>query len=155
MQADQPNPKQSTEPESKRISEIIQNLKKDLLTYLEKRIELIVIQITDPAAQFISGLLQQFFGVLIFFAGFIFLWVALALYLAEVLNSTVGGFLASGIPLLLIGAVFIFRKPGILYSSIHSRLTSQLMEAFHRNQTSSSYESRNHEADSKSRGENG
>lgn len=129
--------KTSSDRDPKGISETLHDLKRDLLSYLEKRFELFVIQVTDPVARFISGLFQQLFGLLVVFSGILFIWTALAIYLSELLNSYVLGFLSAGVPLVLVGVLLFVRKPGLLFRFIHAHLTSQIVEPFQQHKVSS------------------
>lgn len=119
----------SSESNSKSLSESLQGIKRDLLSYLDKRVEYLVIQLTEPFAALFSRLFQQIIGFLIALVGLIFIWGAFALLLSQLFDSTVIGFLVAGIPLFLIGYLLFFRKPGVLQRFMHSNMVDQVMES--------------------------
>jgi uncharacterized membrane protein YqjE len=118
----------SEESSSKTLAESLQDIKRDLFSYVEKRVELLVIQLTEPFAAIISRLFQQVIGFLIALVGFIFVWGAIALLLSQLLDSTVIGFLVAGAPLFLIGSFLFFRKPGVLQRFMHANMVDQIMD---------------------------
>jgi len=119
----------SSDSDPKRVSETLHDLKTDLFSYIEKRLELFVIQITEPFAGLIARLFQQVFGFMIALVGVFFVWGALALLLGEYFNSLVLGLLVAGLPLLFIGALLFSTKPGFLHRLIHSNLVDQVMDS--------------------------
>lgn len=123
--------KPESDRDSKGLSDTLHDLKQDLLTYVERRFELFIIQVTDPVARFLSGIIQQLFGLLLFFAGFMFAWAALALFLSELLNSYIVGLVVAAAPLILSGYLLFIRKPRFLYRIMHANLVSQIFDHIH------------------------
>lgn len=103
---------------------------KDFKTYVENRIQLLMISLTEQVSFLLAESLQKIIGVASLAVGFLFAWFALAFYLSELLESLALGFLAAAIPLLLFG--YIFSKIGYkpLSKKFQHSLLKKMSESF-------------------------
>ncbi|MEX0661167.1 MAG: hypothetical protein WD381_08275 [Balneolaceae bacterium] len=83
---------------------------KDFKTYIENRIQLTMISLTEQVSYLFADSLQKIIGIVAMAMGFLFAWFALAYYLSGLLESFALGFLVAALPLLLFG--YIFSKVG-------------------------------------------
>lgn len=103
---------------------------KDFKTYIENRIQLIMISLTEQVSYLFAESLQKIIGIASMAIGFLFAWFALAYYLSALLESLALGFLAAAIPLLLFG--YIFSKVGYkpLAKKFQHSLLDKMSESF-------------------------
>lgn len=103
---------------------------KDFKTYIENRIQLLMISLTEQVSYLFADSLQKIIGIAAMAVGFLFVWSALAFYLSELFESFAWGFLAAAIPLLLFG--YIFSKVGYkpLVKKFQHSLLSKMSESF-------------------------
>lgn len=103
---------------------------KDFKTYIENRIQLFMISITEQVSYLFADSLQKIIGIVVIAIGSLFAWFSLAYYLSELLESFALGFLAAAIPLLLFG--YIFSKVGYkpLVKKFQHSLLNKMSEHF-------------------------
>lgn len=78
-------------------------LPSEIREYIEKRIQLTTLKISEKISGVISSSVQKVAGILLIASGLWFAWFSLCFYLGDLLESTSLGFLAGAVPLLLIG----------------------------------------------------
>lgn len=122
------DPRESQPRGSESFSSQFHTLRKDLGAYIEKRIELVLLTLTEPLSKAIAGVLQQSLAVLFFSFGLLFVGIALALLIAEQIGSYVAGFLIVSLPLLLLGFLFYRRTIGGLQRSVQAGMMESLLE---------------------------
>ncbi len=103
---------------------------KDFKTYVENRIQLVMISVTEQVSYLFADSLQKIIGIASMAIGFLFVWFALAYYLSELFNSLALGFLVAAIPLLLFG--YIFSKVGYkpLVKKFQHDMLNKMSESF-------------------------
>lgn len=107
-----------------------QGLKDEIHEYVEKRVELIVLTISDQISMMIAHSLQRFIGFLILVFGMLFIWFAIGYSIGEIIGSIGGGFAISALPLFIFGYIFIKRKSKRLTEKIQAGLMSKVLENF-------------------------
>ncbi len=107
-----------------------QDLKDEIHEYVEKRVELIVLTISDQISMMIAHSLQRFIGFLILVFGMLFIWFAIGYSIGEIIGSIGGGFAISALPLFIFGFIFIKRKSKRLTEKIQAGLMSKVLENF-------------------------
>lgn len=100
----------------------------EIREYVEKRIQLATLKISEKVSQVISSSIQKVAGILLLACGFNFAWFALCFFLAEVLDSNSLGFLAGSVPLFLAGIILYKTKLKSLTEKIQSGMISGVME---------------------------
>lgn len=111
------------------ISQRFKTITGDLKLYVEKRIELLLLNIGEQYSQWIAQSLQKLTGLFLLFGGLVFLLIALALYLGEVLNSPSLGYILVSLPLFITGLLFFYLKPRSLAENLQRHFESELVNA--------------------------
>ncbi len=106
------------------LGQRIKNVSKDLKSYIEARIELLVLNGSEKATQIIGQAVQQLFVVLIVLIGLLLSLIGLGFYLGEVLKSNAYGFFLIGALFLIIGLLLLLIKP----KGIAKKVQAQFME---------------------------
>ena len=105
-----------------------EDLKKNLKEYAETYYKLTILKVTDKATNVVSGLLAGvsvlFFGVFVL----LFLSLALATWLGQLVNSEAAGYLiVAGIFILIIVILVMMRKR-IVFPMIRNKIIRKLYE---------------------------
>lgn len=113
-----------------RIGQRIKHITLDLKRYVEKRIELIVINIGEQYARWIAESIQKIAGLIFLFSALVFLLIALALYLGALLGSRSLGFVLVSIPFLICGYLFFNLKPASISRKLRTEFEEELIGIF-------------------------
>ncbi len=116
--------------ENQKDSEKNSSLKSEILLYVEKRIELISVAIAEQISLMIAQSFQKLIGMLLLSSAILFLWLALAFFLGDLLNNTALGFLIASAPLFLFGFIFSRSSSQTITERIQAELISKLMDGF-------------------------
>ncbi len=93
------------------FKDLLVEVKEDLEDYLNKRIDLVKLHLVEELAHAISGLALKAGILFLFFFGFLFVSLAFAFFIGELLNSAALGFLIIAAFYFLIALIFyLFRK---------------------------------------------
>lgn len=111
------------------MSQKIRGITSDIKRYIEKRLELILLNTGEHFSKWMAIMVHRSAGVLLVAGGICFLLVALAIYLGELLNSPSLGYVIVSIPLLLFGGLFISLKPRKLLHELQERFEAEVIEA--------------------------
>lgn len=109
-----------------RIREIIE----DVRNYIEKRLELFVLTLTERVTFMLADAVQRIVGIFMLAGGVFFLWFAFSFYLSELVGSYSLGFLAGSLPLLIAGLIFVKLQPIVLTRKIQDGMLKQFLDAF-------------------------
>jgi hypothetical protein len=104
------------------------HLGRDLRQYIEKRIQLLSLTISEQVSLVIAQSFQKLAGLLLFSSAILFLWLAVAFFLADFFGNTGLGFLTASIPLFIAGFIFINTKSEKLTERIQAELVVKVME---------------------------
>lgn len=107
-----------------RLGQRLHRISADIKLYIEKRLELVMLNAGEYISGWMAASVQRTAGVLLLLGGVCFLLVALAIYLGDLLGSESLGYVLVSLPLLLFGLLFVYLKP----TAVHDRL-EQLFEA--------------------------
>ena len=102
----------------------------DIRTYIENRIELLSITVSEEIAKVASESIQKFVGLLFLSFGAVFLWIALGFFLGELLNSQALGFFLASLPLLLFGTILYKRSSKKLAEKIQYDIIKRFAVSF-------------------------
>jgi uncharacterized membrane protein YqjE len=102
----------------------------DIQAYIEKRLELFTLTASEQLSTVLADSLMKFTGILFIAFGGLIMWFALAFALAELFESTPLGFLIAGIPLILIGLVFLKFELKSLKNKIKSGFILEALKIF-------------------------
>jgi hypothetical protein len=109
----------------KRIKQVSNELK----GYVETRIELLILNLSDKSTLWIGNFIQHSFNFLILGTGLLFGLIALGFYLGELLNCVPLGFAIIGGFLFLIGLLLLLIKPKGISRKIQSQIMHDVIEA--------------------------
>lgn len=107
----------------------IKQITRELKHYVETRIELTILNVSDKLTYIIGQTIQQLFGYTILALGLVFALVALAIYLGDVLDAEWAGYGIVGAPFLILGLIFVTVKPKSIAVKIQAQLLSELIDS--------------------------
>lgn len=105
----------------------IRNISTDIRDYVETRLELTVLNISERSAWWVGKGIQKLIGFSILGIGSLFLLIALAIWLGQLLDNVYLGYLIVGVPLVLFGAFFAFSSSGGLAKRIQYDIVEDIM----------------------------
>lgn len=109
------------------LGERLQRLPADIRRIIEKRVELLGIELAEQFSGFFATIFYRIQGLLMVGMGIFLLIVALALYLGVLLGSTSLGFVIASVPVLLIGIIFMSMKPKAWVKKTRERIFGMMM----------------------------
>ncbi len=107
----------------------LKQLSSEFREYIETRIDLLVLNVSDQVTSWISISIQKIIGFSIIGSGLLFGMIALAIYLGDVLSNEALGFAIIALPLILIGLVLAFSKPFGIANTIQKQLMVGVLES--------------------------
>lgn len=116
--------------ESQQESEQKDSLRRELRVYVEKRIQLVSVAISEQISLMIAQSFQKLAGLLLLSSAVLFLWLALSFFLGDLLNNTSLGFLIASVPLFMFGFIFMRSSSRKITDRIQAQLISRLMDGF-------------------------
>lgn len=128
--------------ETDRLGKQFGSITADLKMYVEKRIELILLNIGEQISSWIAASLYRLTGGLILYTGLLFLLVALAIFLGDVMDNEPMGYVLVAVPLVIIGLLFLYLRPKPLIRKMEEQLESEVIKAVSRVEANSHRKSR-------------
>lgn len=101
----------------------------DIKMYIEKRLELTMLNLGEHIAGWMATSLQRAAGGLLLLLGLCFLLVALAIYLGALIGIRSLGYVVVSVLLLLPGILFVYLKPQGLFKNLQHSFEEKFMEA--------------------------
>lgn len=111
------------------ISDRFRTITGDIKLYVEKRIELLLLNVGEQYSKWIAESIQKATGLFLVFGAVVFLLVALAIYLGEVTGRPSLGYVIVSLPLFVVGILFFYLKPKSLVKNLQRHFESELVEA--------------------------
>ena len=108
------------------MNESIKELARDLKDYIELRSDWIAINASEVLSYLVSLVLQKVFAILLLGIALFFLMFALAQYLGDLMGNPVFGYLSIGLPLLLLGILFLSNTPRFIFGRMKESLSDDL-----------------------------
>jgi membrane protein implicated in regulation of membrane protease activity len=105
-------------------------LRDDIRLYIEKRIQLISIIVSEQVSLMIAHSFQRLVGILLLAGAFLFAWIALAFYLGGLVDSVSAGFAIASVPLFILGTILFNRKSKRITERIQAELIGKVLENF-------------------------
>lgn len=93
------------------LGERLQRLPADIRRIIEKRVELLGIELAEQFSGFFAMIFYRIQGIVLIGIGGILLIVALGFYLGNLLGNTSLGFVIASLPVFLLGIIFLAMKP--------------------------------------------
>lgn len=116
---------------SDRLSARLKAITADMKRYVEKRVELLMLNMGEQMGDWIAWAIQRVTGVMLLLGGFIFLLIALAIWLGELLGSPSLGYVLVSLPLLILGGVILYFQPQSLLKRIQQQFESEMLRALY------------------------
>ena len=111
----------------------LRSITSDLKLYLEKRIELTVLNIGEAISGIMAASVQRGIGVFLLLGGLCFLLFALAIYLGDLLDSRSLGYVIVSLQLLLVGGLFMYLKPKSVFKQLQHRFEDEVIKSIEQN----------------------
>ena len=108
----------------------IKHITNELKHYVETKIELTIINVSDQIAYWIGKAIQNLFGYTILAFGLIFGLTALSIFLSELIGQKWAGYLIVSAPFLLVGLVLVMTKPTLIARKVQHEILSELLSSF-------------------------
>lgn len=105
----------------------------DLKLYIEKRIELLLLNVGEQYSQWMAESIQKLTGIFLIFGAFVFILVAVAIYLGELLGWPGLGYIIVSIPLFFTGLFFFNLKPSSFAENLRQHFESEMINALTQN----------------------
>ena len=117
------------ERDTDRLGQRFKTITADLKLYIEKRIELFLLNVGEHTSRLMAESIQKIAGILLLFGGLVCLVVALAIYLGDVLGNESLGYVIVSLPLLIMGLLFFYLKPDSLRQNLQGHFESEFIKA--------------------------
>lgn len=111
------------------MAERFKTISNDLKLYVEKRIELLLLRVGEKYSKWIAKSILKATGLFLVFGAVVFLLVALAIYLGEVIGIPSLGYVIVSLPLLVVGLLFFYIKPKSVIDNLQRYFEAELLEA--------------------------
>lgn len=112
-----------------KVGEKLRSIVADIKRYVEKRIELILLNSGEHFSYWVAVSVQRTTGALLLLVGVCFVLVALAIYLGSLIGSQSFGFLIVSIPLFIIGLSCIYLKPKGVFDTLQESFEEEIIKA--------------------------
>lgn len=103
----------------------------ELKLFLEKKVELLILNIGGEIARVVGESVQRVVGFAIVAVGLLFLLIALAIWLGELIGVASLGYVAVGLPLLIIGLVMFTLQSRGITTKVKNQFESALLNAIY------------------------
>lgn len=117
-------PKQSLKSEDKR------NVTEEIREYVEKRIELATLSLSEQLAQIFADSMQKALGLILLSLALFYAWFGLGFYLGGLIGMVSVGFFIASLPLFILGYILFKRRSQKLTDKIKAELVGKVMENF-------------------------
>lgn len=112
----------------KQLTRHLREITVELKLFVEKRIQLMMLNIGEHFSGLIASASQILSGAIILFLGVCFLLVALAIFLSNLLEIQGIGYVIVAALLFIIGFCFLFFKPMGVFKKLQRRLEAEVIE---------------------------
>lgn len=105
----------------------------DLKLYIEKRVELLLLNVGEHFSRMMAESVQKVAGILLLSGASVFLLVALALFLGDLLDNESLGYILVSIPLFIGGFMFYYLKPKSMIKGLQHHFEKEIIRAISAN----------------------
>ena len=110
------------------LQDAVKRLPTELRLILEKRLELLALDLGEGVSVMFSKLFFAILGMIFLGLAVLLAMFSLALYLSDLLDNEALGFVLTSLPLLLLGLLLVNKRPKSLYIAIQNRFLSQFVD---------------------------
>lgn len=111
------------------IGQRLKTISTDIKLYVEKRIELLLLNVGERLSQWAAESIHKLIGISLLLLGAIFLLVTLAIFLGDVFDNLTLGFLSVSLLLLIVGGMSYYLKPHSFSDYLQDQFESEVMKA--------------------------
>ena len=104
-----------------------ESLASDIRSYIETRIELLMLSVAEQISRVIAHSVQKLIGLILLISAVYFICFALGFYIGDLLGNYSYGFAIVSLPFLLAGIIFINRKSKRLTEKIQAEMISKMI----------------------------
>jgi hypothetical protein len=104
-----------------------ESLTNEIRSYVEKRIQLLILTITERVSHVIAHSLQRLMGMILLGFALYFVCLALGFYLGELLGNFSYGFGIVSLPFLLVGFILLKRKSKRVTEKIQADIIEKMI----------------------------
>lgn len=115
------------------IEQSVRRLPGEIRQVLEKRLEIMALDISEGVSVIFSRILFVIFGGISIGIASLFLLMSLSYYLGNLLDNTALGYAITAIPLLLFGLFLFYERPKRIYNKVKIWLLHQFIELISKN----------------------
>ncbi|MDR8390128.1 phage holin family protein [Aliifodinibius sp. S!AR15-10] len=115
------------------LSRRLKTISGDLKLYVEKRVELLMLNVGEHISRMIAESVQKVAGIIMLTSGAVFLLVALALFLGDLLDNESLGYILVSLPLIVAGFMFYYLKPKSMLDGIQNHFEKEIIKAISEN----------------------
>ncbi len=105
----------------------------DLKLYIEKRVELLLLNVGEHFSRMMAESVQKVAGLLLLSGASVFLLVALAHFLGDLLDNQSLGYILVSIPLFIAGLFFYYLKPKSMVDGLQNHFEKEIIRAISAN----------------------
>lgn len=113
----------------------LKQITNELKLYFEARIDLMVLNIGENITGWLGSSIQKLIGFIVLGLGGLFAMIALAIWLGDLIGNEALGYLIVALPLLLIGAILSFAKPGKIARGIQNQFMDGILKSIEKEET--------------------
>lgn len=110
------------------MQDAVKRLPGELRMMLEKRLELMALDISEGMSVVVSRILFVIFGGMVFSIALLFLLMSLSYFLGQLLGNIALGYMVTAIPLFIIGILLFNKKPRSVYVSTKTWILNQFID---------------------------
>src|SRR5699024_6632394 len=107
------------------IGQRLKTISTDAKLYVEKRIELLLLNIGERLSQWAAESIHKLIGISLLLMGVTFLLITLAIFLGDVFDNLTLGFLSVSVLLLLLGGMSYYLKPHVFSDYLQHQFESE------------------------------
>ncbi|WP_234572100.1 phage holin family protein [Rhodohalobacter sp. 614A] len=100
----------------------------DIREYVEKRVQLLTLTITEQVARIMAESFQKVLGMFILSFALFFLWFAVGFLIAELIGSFSAGFAIASLPLFVVGFIFLKSKSKSITEKVQAQLMASILD---------------------------
>lgn len=117
-----------TDRQTDQIGNRLKTISTDVKLYIEKRIELLLLNIGERLSQWAAESVHKLIGISLLVLGAIFTLTTLAIFLSDILNNPTLGFLIVSVFLLLLGGMSYYLKPHRFSDYLQHQFESEVLK---------------------------
>lgn len=110
------------------MQEAMKRLPGELRMMLEKRLELMALDISEGLSVVISRILFVIFGGMVVSIALLFFLMSLSYFVGQLVGNIALGYLITAVPLLLVGVLLFNKRPRSVYVSTKAWILSQFID---------------------------